>query len=223
MMIKERIKSLKTDLIRKSLSFDLLFQKHIVDVTPYYFSTVLNDLSMEYKVREMIADTLGVHINEVVVIGSAKLGYSLNPKKMYLEFDSKYNQTRIARDKSDIDVAVISTDLFRMLNINLYNFTNSFKNRWEENEYYSGDQLKDFKVPINYKFYEYHVKGWFRPDFKPRGFEFCVNRTYEKLKKEIIDLTGRKLSLAIYKNWFFFKNYHIENLKRMQNSMQTEV
>lgn len=219
----ERIDSLKTDLRNESLSFEQLFQKHIVDIQSFYFNTILQDTGKEYEIRELIANSLGVHINEVVIVGSAKLGFSLNPNKLYNEFDAKFNRTSVIRDKSDLDIAVISPDLFKELNIRIYDFTNSFKVKWKENEYYNGDKINGFEVPINYKFFEYHTKGWFRPDFKPSGFEFCINNTFEGLKKQIIDITGRRLGLGIYKNWFFFKNYHIENLKRLQLLMQREI
>ncbi len=219
----ERIDSLKTDLRNESLSFEQLFQKHIVDSQCFFFNSIIKDTKKEYEIRGLIANSLGVHINEVIIVGSAKLGFSLSPKKLYNEFDSKFNQTKIFRDKSDLDIAVISPDLFKDLNIRIYNYTNSFKFKWHENEYYNGSKLNDFNVPINYKFFEYHTKGWFRPDFKPRGFEFCTNSSYENLKKQIIDTTGRKIGLGIYKNWFFFKNYHIENLKILQTLMKSEI
>ena len=222
-MINARIKSLKKDLSSEKLSLEQLFQKHMVDIHSYYFIEVIKDSTIEYKIRETVANALGIHINEVLVMGSAKTGYSLSPAKLYQEFDYKFSQSRIKRDKSDLDIAVISSDLFKDLSKSMYNFTRSFRNKWDNNEYYSGEKLNDFDVDINYKFYEYHIKGWFRPDFKPRGFEFCVNKSYENLKKDIYDLTGRKLGLAIYSNWFYFKNYHIENLARLQIKMKSEI
>jgi hypothetical protein len=222
-IIEERLVSLKNDLRSEILSMEQMFQKHIVDPQSYYFISVLGDVGKEYEIRELVAKSLGVHLNEVVIVGSAKLGYSLNPKKLYNLFDAKFKETSTIRDKSDLDIAVISPELFKDLNIRIYDFTNSFKTKWVENEYYNGEKIKVFEVPINYKFFEYHTKGWFRPDFKPKGFEFCINSTFEDLKKSIIDITGRKVGLGIYKNWYFFKNYHIENLKRLQIQMKREI
>lgn len=222
-MIKDRINHLKKDLLNEKLSMEQLFQKHVVDIPTYFFSEILNDTAKEYKIRELVANALEVHINEVLVMGSAKLGYSLSPKKTYRDFDHIYNQTRAKKDKSDLDIAIISNDYFSDVSIKLYQFSNSYRTKWKANEYYNGAKLRDFDVPINHKLFEYHIKGWFRPDFKPIGFEFCINKTFEELKKEILHLTGRKTGLAIYKNWFYFKSYHIENLNRLQSSMKTEI
>ncbi|MCG7502221.1 hypothetical protein MHM83_10090 [Tenacibaculum sp. Mcav3-52] len=217
-MIKDRITSLKTDLIEKNFSIERVLQKHIIEIEPFLFTAENRDL--EYNIRTIISKALQVHLNEVVIVGSAKIGYSLSPKKLYNEFDEKYKNTKKIKDKSDIDIAVISPSLFDSLNKTLYNFTNGLKDGWIDNEYYKKSR---FPVPLNYQFYKYSYKGWFRPDFKPSGFEICKEGNFEELKREIQELTGRKLGLGIYKNWYFFKNYHIANLEDLKLRAETEI
>ena len=43
MTIPERIDSLKTDLLNEVLSFEQLFQKHIIDTQSFYFNSILQD------------------------------------------------------------------------------------------------------------------------------------------------------------------------------------
>jgi hypothetical protein len=183
----------------------------------------LKDLEKEYLIRSIIANHLGVHINEVIFVGSAKLGFSLNPTNLFNKFDSKYEISRINKDKSDLDIAIVSYDLFEYISKGIFNYTDSFRFNWKENEFYFGDKLTRFSVPINYKYFEYYSKGWFRPDFKPRGYEFCPKESYETLKRKIFYEFKRKMSLGIYKDWFYFKNYHINNLNTLSMRVQSEI
>ncbi len=217
-MIKERIKALKTDLIEKDFSVEKVLQKHILEIEPYLFT--IEEKDMEYDIRILISEALGVHLNDVVIVGSSKIGYSLSPRKLYNEFDQIYNKTKKLKHKSDIDIAVVSPVLFNKLNKTLYNFTNGLSEDWIENEYYKEGR---FEIPINYMFFKYTYKGWFRPDLKPSGFEICKKGNFEELKRDIQELTGRKLGLGIYKNWYFFKNYHMANLQALKLRSETEI
>jgi hypothetical protein len=106
-IIEERKEALKKDLRSENLSLEQMFQKHIIDPQSYYFNSLIGDVGKEYEIRGLIANSLGVHLNEVVIVGSAKLGFSLSPKKLYNVFDAKFNETSIIRDKSDLYIAVI--------------------------------------------------------------------------------------------------------------------
>ncbi len=217
-MIKDRIKELKSDLIEKDYSVEKVLQKHIIEIEPYLFTIEPKDL--EYEIRVKISEALGVHLNDVVIVGSSKLGYSISPKKLYSEFDRKFKDTKQIKHKSDIDVAVVSSILFNRLNKTLYNFTEGLSVNWSHNEIYR-EGVRG--VPINYKLYKYAYKGWFRPDYKPSGFEICKKGTFEELKRDVQKLTGRKLGLGIYKNWYFFKNYHMNNLTNLKLLSKTDI
>lgn len=219
-MIDERIQILKDDLLKDDLALEQILQKHIIDIEAYLF--ISDKKNLEYEVRHKIANSFGVHLNEVVIVGSAKIGYSLSPKKLYNKMDSLYNVTNMEKDKSDIDVAIISSTLFRELQKSLYDFTNGLKIFWKKNETYRRKRNPK-ELPIDYQFYKYNYKGWFRPDFKPTGFEVCKSNTLEELKREILELTNRKLAIAIYQDWSFFKNYHLSNLKTLKLKAQTEL
>lgn len=55
-----------------------------------------------FDLRSEVADHFGLHPNEILVVGSAKLGFSVVPHKLYRPFC----------DESDIDVAIVSSTLF---------------------------------------------------------------------------------------------------------------
>jgi len=218
-----KINDLKSDLVRGYLSYDEIFQKHIVDGNTFFFQSFLGDVSKEYKAKTIIADYLGVHIHEVIFVGSAKLGFSLNPRNLFNEFDSKFQMTKLNKDKSDLDIAIVSTRLFDHISKNIFDYTDAFRNKWDDNEYYNGERLNDFNVPICFKYFEYFSKGWFRPDMKPRGYEFCIKNSYEDMKRTLFENFKRKVGLGIYQDWHFFKHYHINNLKSLSYRVKTDT
>ena len=91
-------------------------------------------------VREAIAIKFELHVNRVIVVGSAKLGYSVSPRKGLKPFD----------DQSDVDVAIVSPALFERYWLEMYRAQRSMVD-WPE----LGDARK------------YLFRGWIRPDKLP--------------------------------------------------------
>ena len=86
----------------------VIVQKYIVHGTPYVFKDdegkyfdlkceIANFFSRNYKINE--------HYNNIHMVGSAKIGFSIAPKKLWKPFSLE----------SDIDIAIISTRLFEHL------------------------------------------------------------------------------------------------------------
>lgn len=86
------------DLIKKELerlSTSSFITKWIIEHTPYIF----DGYEMEYiHWREEIASKLRIDPSDIMITGSASLGFSLNPYKNFKPFN----------EKSDIDVSIIS-------------------------------------------------------------------------------------------------------------------
>jgi hypothetical protein len=102
-----------------------------------------------YKLRVEIADWFGIHPNEVIMVGSGKLGFSIDPSKMFHPF----------RRDSDYDIAILSSELFDFYwrKVFAYSQANLF---WKERD--------DFN--------SYLVRGWVRPDLLPsNNFEYRRN------------------------------------------------
>jgi len=221
--MSNRLNILKKDLLAQKLNHEELFQKNLIDQNTFFFVDFLKDQEQEYYAKSLIANYFSVHIQDVMFVGSAKLGYSLNPKNLFRPFDGQYEQSRQNKDRSDLDVAIISRPLFEDLSERIYHYTDSFNRQWTENEYYPKERGLTFNVPICYKYFEYFSKGWFRPDMKPKGFELCNTSSYEDLKRDIYNKYRRKLGVAIYKDWFYFKYYHINNFKILTYRIKSET
>lgn len=215
MSITDRISAFKTDLQGNVISAEEIFKKHLIDCPTYFFSEVQKKTGSENKLISLIATTFHVNNKEVFIVGSGKTGFSMKPKNLFNTFDHAYKQTTLNKDKSDLDIVIVSSALFDSIGNSMYRYTAAYSNKWETNKYYSQESIKSFNVPICYKCFEYYTKGWFRPDYKPDGFEFCKNGSLENLKTDIYKIIKRKGTIAVFKNWFYFSNYHIKNIKNL--------
>ncbi|MFE7537718.1 hypothetical protein ACF07W_27045 [Streptomyces sp. NPDC015140] len=93
--------------------------------------------------REAVAKHVNIHPNrDVYTVGSAKLGFSINPNHRYSHFG----------DESDVDVAIVSPELYGSLWREARSFVSS-GGLWES------DTLADFQ--------ENHFRGYIKPDQMP--------------------------------------------------------
>lgn len=223
MTFAERLNHFKNDIKQDKLTTEEIFHKHLIDGSTYFFEKNVSHSTNEYSIKSQISEAFSVHMREVLIVGSAKLGFSLKPNNLFREFDFLYSTTKLNKDKSDFDIAIISNELYEKIGHRLYNYTAAYRNKWKANEYYSGEKAKQFPVPICYKYFEYYTKGWFRPDFKPQGFEFCTIGQYENLKGNLCKKINRKIGIAIYQNWFYFKDYHTSNIEKLKLKLNSHT
>jgi len=108
-------------------------------INKYYLSgsAFALDDNKHYKLRQSIADYFKVDYPQVFIVGSAKLGFSIKPKRRFKPF----------YDQSDIDIVVVSSCLFEKIWKEVFLF--------EKNGGY-WSKMKDFK--------NYHFQGWIRLD-----------------------------------------------------------
>lgn len=168
-----------------------LIDRHLIFGTPYIFR---DDEYIYFTLKEKIATYFGVSNTEIYMIGSAKLGFSISPKKLW----------RKINDDSDIDMVIISEKLFDEFWIDLLDFRIELTSRSEKDDI------------IYKKFLEYFFKGWLRPDlfpfkYKDRNiwFDFFKSISYK-------DYDKRKISCAIFRNEHFFKKYHVQNIQNIR-------
>ena len=117
-------------------------------------------------------------------MGSAKLGFSISPSKRWRPFG----------DRSDIDVAIVSHDLYQTV--------------WHEVYDYS---VSGADWPKKDKFQQYLFRGWIRPDYLPSGptFEFVESwwEFFRGLKAD--EIAGPyKIAGALYHDIEFLWKYH---------------
>lgn len=179
---------------------DIIVQKFLIDGSSFFFDKI--QVGEEFEFKKDLAESLDVHIRDIVIVGSGKLGFSIKPDKIepsyypFKEFDFDFREN-IENEKSDLDVAIVSGNLFDKQLVNIYNHTNSYSNT-------------NFKGSIKKSFADYILKGWLRPDYIPIDYNITdeINIARKKYKVKY----GRTINLGIYKSWYFFENYHKNNI-----------
>lgn len=212
---------LEDDLV-SDMDIEQVFQKHVVDGSSYYFVEILKAENLEYELRHELSQALRISINDVVIVGSAKLGYSLKSDK-FREFDYAYRASNNPRKKSDIDIAIVNRRFYDETMEQIYHLSRHFDNAWIQENW----KINLFRRilgddPLHISYSMYIAKGWMRPDFLPNAFlevaswKPVCEKWYSKLGK-------RKLSVGIYSDWVYLKHYQMDNLDRLRNQLVNKL
>ncbi len=149
-----------------------------------------------FDLRSEVAENFGLHPNQVLVVGSAKLGFSVAPKNRYREFS----------DNSDIDVAIVSSTLFEQFWKDVYNYL------------YEGPYWPEYREFANYLF-----RGWIRPDKLPQSSIFDLREKWWNFFQSVTR-SGRygdyKIRGALYRSYFFLENYQKISIQECINNLE---
>ncbi len=160
--------------------------------------------------RSHLNKTLGVPDKDVIVVGSAKTGFSVSPDG----FPSPFSAI------SDIDVVVVDRNLFDTLWLTLLTWSYPHRVRGGEELSWIGDRRKNV------------FQGWFQPgnlsiqglsrkstltpvrEFSTRWFNaFRELSTYPEFVTR--DVHGR-----LYRSWQHAMLYHVDGLEKLKGSLQ---
>lgn len=190
-LIDKNILEFKEEL--KILSPIDIIRKHIIHGSSFILSNTIY-----YELRSIIAEKYSLHTNDVLIVGSAKLGFSIAPNKQYKHFG----------DTSDIDIVVVSLKLFDDLWKQVYTY-------WE-----SGGYWENFV-----KFKDYLFQGWLRPDMLPPSKSFVAATEWWNFFRELSS-SGKYSSIkvrgAIYKNWDFLESYQLRSVINCRDRLSHE-
>ncbi len=181
--------------LRDEASSDLeIVQRYITHGPPFFFE---GDEDRYFKLKQTIAQKFGLNPQEVIMIGSAKLGFSISPLKQ--------KRWQPFHDESDIDMVIISSDIFDRFWKELYDFNIKLTVGTEKEE-------KRY-----YRFLDYFFRGWFRPDVFPFSYEwraewlnFFKSISYGEFGEQ------HKISGAVFRDWGFYEAYHTNNIREIR-------
>jgi predicted nucleotidyltransferase len=170
---------------------EVVVQKYILHGTPYVFK---DNEDKYFDLKREIAANFSEHYSNIHMVGSAKLGFSIAPNKLWNPFTID----------SDIDIVIVSTKMFEDLWKDVHEFNINLISRTE-------------KEDRNYKrFLEYFFKGWLRPDLLPFSysvktdwFDFFTSISYKKYDPQ-------KITGALYHSFNFFEKYHVKNIAKLR-------
>jgi hypothetical protein len=136
-----------------------------------------------FRLRTTVARRFDLHPNDVLVVGSGKLGFSIAPKKRYRPFG----------DRSDLDVVIISEKFFDLVWMDVHRY-------FEQGGFW--EHADDFR--------EYLFRGWIRPDKLPPDQHFDFAKSWWEFFNSLSssrEYSTARIRGAIYKNWYFLEAY----------------
>jgi len=188
------IKNFKQDLEVEPLNH--VAQRWIIDRTPYVFN---NDQIAYVNWKASLANAIGVDGKAIIFIGSASIGFSLNPTKSY----------RVYNESSDIDIAIVSRHHFEIAwhtirNLGTLRHTlNSPQSR----------SLEDHRNRLIYwgTFDTKHLLP--KLPFGKQWFE-----TFEQMTS-IAPTKDREINARIYRDFESLTDYHVSNLSKLREKL----
>ena len=159
-------------------------------------------------VRSWLSIMLGVHAKEIGIVGSARLGASLAPNKL----DRKFSDT------SDLDLFIVSKDLFEKLREEFCQWSRAFESgevtaiNTTEKKYWTENNKR---APKNI------TAGFLDSKFIPNHESYPVTKSIaesmflltEKLKDTSSAPKPSKVSVRCYKSWGSFVRQNSLNLR----------
>lgn len=145
--------------------------------------------------RTELATLLDIHAAEMIMVGSAQLGFSLNPKKLLRSFI----------DESDLDVVVVSSELFDA----------AWKDLLERSagiQQLEAEDRRRFK-----KTQENFFRGYLRPDLLPTGCGL-VKDWFPRLAGPFrCPVAARHPVKAwLFKSWWHAEHFYRDGITKVQ-------
>ncbi|MFC1478064.1 hypothetical protein ACFL57_01235 [Candidatus Margulisiibacteriota bacterium] len=148
---------------------------------------------VEFEILNKICKKFKVPYNSLQIVGSSKTGRSYHKENTF------------KHEESDLDIAIISKDLFDKFQKEVYIITNKYSNLS------SFPRIRGESVYSN--FLAYLAKGMFRPDFMPT----CSKKQdwdtfFNKLSNKYYDLF-KNINAMIYSDIYYFESKQARNMQ----------
>ena len=176
-----------------------IVRKYIIHGIPVIFQNRENDY---YEFRDIIAKKFKINFHEVLIVGSAKLGYS-------------YHKDSVFSPESDIDVALVNDNLFEWYYTNICNYQYDIEK--------GNITMTQFEKTQYELFLKYLIKGWMRPDklppklkirsMKQDWFDFFNSISYGKSS-----VGNYKVSGGLFKNYHYMEKCYAESLLKIKSN-----
>lgn len=147
----------------------------------------------ERALRQRVCDRFEVPLADVVIVGSAKIGFTLTNKKGRPAYSA-------FRPESDVDVAIISDAIF--------------DRAWKEClQYWHGSGYQEavgYWAERGKQFRSYHFRGWMRPDKLPSGGTLTyANEWFDFFRQMVSDRAAgdSRINAGVYREHHFLRMY----------------
>ena len=185
----------------RSRNFDHLLDDHLFAGLPYFFAD-------EPKIHRQMVNELsrGLHVpkEDICLVGSARIGFSLSPYK----FGQPFGQF------SDLDIIVVSSTLFDS------SWMDILTNR--HTPWYSLLQVTRERLQEHRE--RHHIyNGWITPQFVAEALGIGERwvTTFNGLS-HIPSLSSRHISSRLYRSWDHARLYHRWSLRQLRNKLVSD-
>lgn len=170
-----------------------IVRKHLIHGIPFVLH---GNENLYYDFREKIAKRWNVGFNEVLILGSGKLGFS-------------YHKDSVFSQESDIDVAIVNAELFESFYLRIRNFQ---YDRERGIEVLTAEEEKAYN-----RFLEYMIKGWMRPDLLPMKITGRLSKQewfdfFKSISYRNNSLGNYKVAAGLFKNFNYMEWYYVNSL-----------
>lgn len=191
----------------KKISVRDFYMKYLLRADNWYFEQILQIESKDVihavdDFKMIVSEAMDIGYNNVVMVGSAKTGYSLSPKKFLKVFTDE------GEGKSDIDIAIISPYLFE-------HYWNLFRKSY--------DVTKE-------KLYQYISRAIYRGYISDRNMyniEECRKEWVEASSEATRQLQRKMyfkhdIHYRIYRDWKDMEEYHIQSIEQLKGETEKD-
>lgn len=208
--------TLEADQLRALLkamdNFDVLAKVFLLEGVPYVFS----NSPMKYLIfREQVADRFSIGYQDVCIVGSAKLGFSPSHHKFGVPFS----------DTSDVDVVVISSDLFDRGTHALFEHINRVGPPLDFNSQSSTVAVKSEDWRTHKEAVRNYVYENFNPGLLP-GDHHLRNEVFSKIASTSAlflalepQVFVSKIRCRVFRNWRAAESYYTNSLRQLKFSL----
>lgn len=184
------------------------YKKYIIRSDNWYFENILGVtpdqiINAVDDFKGIVSENLGISFHCVMMVGSGKVGYSLSPSED--KFLKPFNDDEKVRKLSDIDIAIISSELFHKY---WSLFRKSYKHIYKQtyihvyNEIYRGYINERNLLEV-----EGCRKTWVE------GSANANKLLYNEMSFK------HKIAYRIYRSWEDFEEYNIQNIAYIKRGM----
>lgn len=182
-----------------------IFLDYLQGNNVWYFTDFLKaeEPSIAYdKFKKFVSQSLDVNFNNISIVGSSKIGFSMNPEKGFRDFCSEHDDPKMI---SDIDLIIVSNKFFHKF--------------WEA-------YLELFNEKVNFG-YAYVTSTIFRKfvsiknpkPINPFFREWIAKMDQFNKDYQIIFGIKHEINYRIYESWEAVELYHLKGIQELKEKI----